>query len=279
MTFMPCHYYFCLRQVPKENISLKLFSNQGFLVDYFAFVWARSTKPGSITKDVYKAQRVVDWLKAKDADTPEKHAHLDRVARLLTTLSKKFMEEFPHGKLSEGMAAPPVLPSKESIFDFQARFREEVLDALLAMEDGRATRDHYNLLADYTLAEFLSNNIPPTRLSCVRTMAAPTSATGSDFKCTDPDCSVRGCKGNRLEVVPGQCYHDRQDRVSLRPTPRGLNAWTVLEGYAAGPPAAPQNEQEPDVGQAPSKAREVKWIAGVGLAHQRPTTGGGTHLR
>lgn len=145
----------CYKGLQPQQMSLRLFSNPQLLTDYISFVWERSSSTQSINNNIYKCQRVVQWLLAKDpevnpgalqpisapaAATPttptptpisataivgpthvEKKAHLNRVLDFLGNMTKNFRKAFPHGKQDAAEPDTPVpqLPSKEEVLQWQ----------------------------------------------------------------------------------------------------------------------------------------------------------------
>lgn len=134
------------RGLQPQYMSLKLFSNQQLLNEYISFAWARSkgTTTQSICNNIYKCQRVVQWLIAKDPEvtTPQRHshasaahpaiaatgapthvdklAHLNKVLEYLANVIKNFRSAFPHGKMATAVdTPPPPLPSKDEVLQWQ----------------------------------------------------------------------------------------------------------------------------------------------------------------
>lgn len=107
------------------------------------------------------------------------------------------------------------LPSKESLLQWQLPIRVKV-DAWIQAElqkirqgslqpsshkhqlgeifSKSVSRQQHNML----LVDCLSGFLPPTRLSCIRSIKIPSAARSP---CKDPDCDRPGCRGNRLELM------------------------------------------------------------------------------
>lgn len=279
--------------VPVQYMSLKLFSNQQLLTTYLTYLWSRSTSTTSLKNQIYKCVRVVEFLVAKDAGgMPTRQRHLQQVCRHLHSLAKAFQKAYPHGKPGRagagasgggGAEPPPMLPSKDEVFTWQQCLKKKALLALLA-RDAKFDGEGALVMQDWLLSEWLCNNIPAIRLSCIRSLQVPPMYNNEiGYCCQHADCEDPNCLGNRLEVVE-DTYCSSQERVSLRPPPPGLQAWAPVWG--ASPPGAGSMQEEAGpvvgaavgAGQGPAPMWCVKRGGGK-ITTITTTEAGGLHTR
>lgn len=279
-----------------EVMSLRLFSHQQYIMDFITFMWHRSNSTHHMSKELYKVQRVVEWLRATDcgaATTSDplppttKKAHLDKVHAMVGRLCSSFQKAFPSGKPkaddADGTPAPPPAapPSKLEVLRWQCGLRDRALSVIAAHPHGLETWADAEVIKHWCLSEWLCNNLPSVRLSCVRTMQRP-QLHGQHAACTYVDCR-RGsaCRGNRILVRSGEWYSPSQSRVSLQPTPSETGQWYKLE-QAATPAAVGGSSDSDSGGHAPPA---VGWggdgASGSGSAQPPPlhSDGLGQHMR
>jgi hypothetical protein len=279
-------------QVPTDAMSLKLFSNQEYLIHYFAFLWKRTTSTIHMTNTIYKAQRAVEWLLATDGKGQlKKEEHLKKVHAMLGTLAKQFHSSFPHGKNAADKELPPPRPTKDKILPWQMQLKDTALRCIVDAGDQPLTKEGASLVAEWHLSEWLSNNIPPFRLACLRSMQFTKVGGEEDgcIKCQDDDCKTVGCKGNRLEIDEGDYYHHGQARVSLRPTPAELGYWDLLKSGAPAPPlqarptatssSTPSYNMPMGSHDTAFRAPPNRILMGDGMVWADRTPIGGTHTR
>jgi hypothetical protein len=274
-----------------EDLSMHLLSNQECLFSFFAFVWARTKSKVKMNNDLYKVTHMLVWLRLQpDVNIdPDRVEHLERVSKHVNDLIKNLSSAFPFGKLApddaprrstaRSMAAsaagpggggayggPPVqaapLPGKHDVLRWQVHLKDKALAIIAALQhaDTAATQEEASIIADWCLAEWLCNNLPPVRASCLRNVQR-TALPSQPHVCTHPDCK-RGaaCKGNRLEILPHVWYEAEAGSVSMRPTPPEVRAWARLPGTTIPPIAPPAS-----VGAADSSAADFSGDSEVRL--------------
>ena len=109
-----------------------------------------------------------------------------------------------------GRAIPPpvtkVVPPLSSLFQFVDGLFEGAKLVMMRMRNNNtpmtvddAFQIQYALIARLVTGR----DMPPCRLSIVKTLLHP-SMVSEGMQCPDPDCNLRECKGNRVEVLGGE---------------------------------------------------------------------------
>lgn len=242
-----CGFLQTTLSVSDDDMSLRLYTNQDYLCQYFSYLNTKIDNTQAFCNHVYRGVRVINYLQTIDGpDSPARAEHLRRVGEWLHALSRTMKRAYPHGKLvRDHDAAPPALPSKLDILMWQLSLKDEALQPLAEAEApacdaaGAAaaavpvplSKYQAQVMHDWVLSEMMCNHLPPVRLFGLRTVSAP-FADGV-YRCSDPDCKITGCRGNRLELHPSMTYGYEHERISMQPCPLDLCGWLGVHAQAA----------------------------------------------
>ena len=228
-----CH---TAKGVPTTHLSLRLFSQPFFFVEWLSFMLKNTRSPTQIVRShVSRAKRVIHYLSRKDAKTDEQRAYLRTVSETFGNFVKQVHKLYPTGKkpkddVVEGdeEERPGRFEVQQWVVDVKARAVAALFKAIKA--DRSLNIMEAKVVADWCLVEWLTS-IPPLRLFCIRTIQAPaTSATGHKCHHKPPRCNITSCRGNRLEFMEGSYYSAALKRPSLKPTADDVGAWVELLG-------------------------------------------------
>jgi hypothetical protein len=140
---------------------------------------------------------------------------------------------WPSGHKNTDRPSPKVknLPPALVVLQWQSDLEASAFTSMYqAKKEGRdLDNKEAALVAEWLTTLLLSNYLAPVRLSCLRTIQAPTKAGGT-HKCAIGKCETTNqafmvpnketgvtCKGNRLEEKEGECYGSHQDNPTLKP--------------------------------------------------------------
>lgn len=226
--------YCCLKHgIPRKALDLYLFADAHMFVCFIGYLQARGVEHAQMSKQVSSAKKVNAFLRSGDGPRArmlkESEITMDNwlsnlQAQLAASAPPPVVEELPEQrdiKRWVNFVAGEALQQVETVMRYRTSLPQET-----ALQVQRAC----------IICLVTGVFIPPLRLHLIRTL--DTIEANEVLGCTDDDCLLRNCKGNRLELeerfgdnVPSHSWghfdydthtlklrvvHGKTDRASLR---------------------------------------------------------------
>lgn len=192
------------RHEQRETLSLELYEDVEHVSQFLAFLIARRGGASHVTKHIYIARKVLDFLMTRTASHATRQ-HMAKMDAWLSRLSNSLRKALPRPE-------PPYIPSLEDCFGFVRRLGEKAMDALKMdrARFGRMRAHTARLLHDAILVNIMTGyTVPPPRMSIIKTVLHPRYHAGAPRRCPHTNCGdPTRCKSNRFEMTrTGECNH------------------------------------------------------------------------
>jgi hypothetical protein len=121
-----------------------------------------------------------------------------------------------------GRAIPPslarVVPLLASLFQFVDGISEGAKLVMGGRNTPLTVDDAFQVQHAIVSRLVTGRDMPPCRLSIVKTLLHP-SMVSEGMRCPDPDCNLRECKGNRVEVLGGEGISSSSSSINIMDNP------------------------------------------------------------
>ena len=166
------------------------------------YLVARGVRIGHINKHIGVARKVNNFLESGAAEESDVRKHAERMDAWLGRLEAQLSAAIPNQRAGQGEA-----PDIGLTWEWTRRFAERTLTSIERELDSTG-QIGYNTAWNNQMALVgllvCGTEAPPCRLYHIKTMLHPNF--NGKFDCSDPDCNISGCLGNRLEVVYKEGY-------------------------------------------------------------------------
>jgi hypothetical protein len=172
-------------KVDKRKLALALYQQADIFLSFISFLIQRDVSRGHILHHITLANKINSYLQSK-ATNPKHIQHCNRITSWLNILSTQ---------ISNIVAMPQkTAPPLEKIWEWVDSLNEGAMQVVNGMMP-----DCMQVQAAIVASMVTGREMPPCRLSILKTAIHPSAVVVGG--CSDPDCTIRGCKGNRFEVI------------------------------------------------------------------------------
>jgi hypothetical protein len=216
------------------DVHLSSYSSSVFIADFLAYLMARNVGKGHLLQHLSLARKVNNFLSASNSSNPRAVDYLDRLEAWLAKVEAQV------SKALARRSAPRETPSADILYSWARARAAKAVDLTSSWSNGDF-RDDFNEDSFYEDARYIHDSIliafitgayiPPCRISLIRTWSHP-----SEPGCTDPDCLVGSCKGNRLVPFNSETNETFDDQCASSSCDSQTDVFEAYLSWLKNPP-------------------------------------------
>jgi hypothetical protein len=180
--------------VRPDQLSLSAYLQPERFVHFIAYLKARGVQKGQLVKHVSIARKVADYLQSGAAHGSSTRMLVERVDSWLANLEAQIASSMPAPTRATLPEVPAVFRWVDTLVDVALLHVDAEMSSMKSLSGKTAWKVERALLASLVTGRF----IPPCRLNLLKTMPHP--RYNGPSSCTDPDCMIKPCSGNQIQI-------------------------------------------------------------------------------
>jgi hypothetical protein len=186
---------------PLQLLSINMYTKPNKFITFMSYLRTRNVESSFMKRHVATAKKVSVFLRATNP-TAHTNDFWNKLEAWYTVLGNQLTKaRLSFGKKRKDSEQDP-LPSASSILHLSDSIRERGRSLLrrdTKYHGGVMQVDTLRALRDHAMLSCMFGDMPPVRLSSLRTLLHPDNIT--PVSCEDPECRHAQCQGNRMQFV------------------------------------------------------------------------------